>query len=55
MLLSVQDVAKRLNCTVSALTRWRREGRGPTINQSAVSTQALADITNNICGGEQND
>ncbi len=29
MLFSEKDVARQLNCTVSALRRWRREGRGP--------------------------
>ena len=28
-LLTEQKVAERLNCTASALRRWRREGRGP--------------------------
>ena len=28
-LLTEQQVAERLNCTKSALRRWRREGRGP--------------------------
>jgi predicted DNA-binding transcriptional regulator AlpA len=28
-LLNEQEVAQMLNCTVSALRRWRREGRGP--------------------------